>query len=80
MTAKLCLSSLIPAGLIVERSDDSEGVIVVSARTVGNRGSCAVCNHMSDRIRSCYVRIIAHLLCAGTSVQLQLSARALSVR
>ncbi|MGO7837220.1 hypothetical protein ACC727_33220 [Rhizobium johnstonii] len=32
MATKFRLSSLIPAGLIVERSDESNGVIIVSAR------------------------------------------------
>lgn len=75
MATKFRLSSLIPAGLIVEGSDESNGVIIVSARAVADRRSCPLCNRMSDRVHSCYVRIIADLPCAGTKVQLRLSAR-----
>lgn len=75
MATKFRLSSLIPAGLIVEGSDESNGVIIVSARAVADRRSCPLCNRMSDRVHSCNVRIIADLPCAGTKVQLRLSAR-----
>ncbi|WP_332305835.1 ISL3 family transposase [Rhizobium sp. GR12] len=75
MATKFRLSSLIPAGLIVERSDESNGVIIVSARAAANRRACPLCNRMSDRVHSRYVRIIADLPCAGTKVQLRLSAR-----
>ncbi|WP_261335823.1 ISL3 family transposase [Rhizobium leguminosarum] len=75
MTTKFRLSSLIPAGLIVERSDESNGVIIVSARAAADRPSCPLCSRMSDRVHSRYVRIIADLPCAGTKVQLRLSAR-----
>ncbi|MGO7770438.1 ISL3 family transposase [Rhizobium ruizarguesonis] len=75
MASKFRLSSLIPAGLIVESSDESNGVIIVSARAAADRRSCPLCNRMSDRVHSRYVRIIADLPCAGTKVQLRLSAR-----
>ncbi|RWX14317.1 transposase, partial [Rhizobium leguminosarum] len=75
MATKFRLSSLIPAGLIVERSDESNGVIIVSARAAADRRSCPLCNRMSDRVHSRYVRKIADLPCAGTRVQLRLSAR-----
>lgn len=75
MATKFRLSSLIPAGLIVERSDESNGVIIVSARGAADRRACPLCNRMSDRVHSRYVRIIADLPCAGTQVQLRLSAR-----
>jgi transposase len=75
MGTKFRLSSLIPAGLIVERSDESNGVIIVSARAAADRRSCPLCNRMSDRVHSRYGRIIADLPCAGTKVQLRLSAR-----
>jgi len=75
MATKFRLSSLIPAGLIVERSDESDGVITVSARAATDQRSCPLCNRISDRIHSRYVRIIADLPCAGTKVQLRLSTR-----
>jgi hypothetical protein len=75
MATKFRLSALIPAGLIVERSDESDGVITVSARAATDQRSCPLCNRISDRIHSRYVRIIADLPCAGTKVQLRLSAR-----
>jgi len=40
MATKFRLSSLIPAGLIVERSDESDGAIIVSARAATDRRSC----------------------------------------
>lgn len=75
MATKFRLSSLIPARLIVERSDESDGVLTVSAREATDRRSCPLCNRMSDRIHSRYVRVIADLPGAGTKVQLRLSAR-----
>lgn len=41
MTSRLCLSSLIPAGLIVERMAEEEGVIVVSVRAASSERNCA---------------------------------------
>lgn len=75
MATKFRLSSLIPAGLIVERSDEDSGVIIVSAHATADRRSCRLCNRMSDRVHSRYVRIIADLPCRGTKVQPRLSAR-----
>ncbi|WP_245440453.1 hypothetical protein [Neorhizobium sp. T25_13] len=77
MATKFRLSSLIPAGLIVERSDESDGVIIVLARAATGRRSSSLCKRVSDRIDSRSVRIIADLPCAGTKVQLRLSARRL---
>lgn len=51
MSTKFRLSSLIPAGLIVERSDESEDITVL-ARPAAERRSCPLCNRMSDRIHA----------------------------
>ncbi|TWH00963.1 transposase [Ochrobactrum sp. J50] len=75
MATKFRLSSLIPVGLIVERSDEDNGVIIVSARAAADQRSCPLCNQMSDRVHSRYVRIVADLPCGGTKVQLRLTAR-----
>lgn len=75
MATKFRLSSLIPAGLIVERSHEDNGVIIVSAQAAADQRSCPLCNLMSDRVHSRYVRIVADLHCGGTKVQLRLSAR-----
>ncbi|WP_261327476.1 transposase [Rhizobium leguminosarum] len=48
METKFRLSSLIPAGLIVERSDERNGVIIVSARAAADRRSCPLCSGVDD--------------------------------
>ena len=65
MATKFRRSSLIRPGLIVERSDENNGVIIVTARAAADRRACPLCNRMSDRVHSRYVRIIADLPCAG---------------
>lgn len=46
MATKFRLSSLIPVGLIVERSDEDNGVIIVSARAATDQRSCPLCNQI----------------------------------
>ena len=75
MANNLRLSSLIPAGLIVESTAEDEGVIVVSARAEINRRACPLCGKPSNRIHSRYVRTVADLPCAGRKIRLRLVAR-----
>lgn len=69
------LSSLIPAGLVVESAAEEEGNIVVAARSAADRRQCPLCGHFSGRVHSRYVRTIADLPCAGRKVRRRLTAR-----
>jgi transposase len=71
----LRLSSLIPAGLIVESTAEDGGVIVVSARAKAEERACPLCGRSSSRVHSRYVRTVADLPCAGKQVELRLVAR-----
>jgi len=75
MASKLRLSSLIPAGLIVERTAEEEGVIVVWACSGADERACPLCGRSSSRVHSRYVRTVADLPCAGKQVELRLIAR-----
>ena len=75
MASNLRLSSLIPAGLIVEHVTENESVIVVSARAKANQRACPRCGKLSSRVHSRYVRAAADLPCAGKQVELRLVAR-----
>lgn len=50
MADRLRLSSLIPAGLIVERTAEAEGILVVSARATVDERVCPLCRRPSRRI------------------------------
>ena len=52
MADRLRLSSLIPAGLIVERTAEVEGILVVSARATVDERACPLCRRASRRIHS----------------------------
>lgn len=71
----LRLSSLIPAGLVVESAAEDDGMMVVSARSAAERRPCPLCGRSSGRVHSRYVRTIADLPCAGRKVRLRLTAR-----
>ena len=75
MASNLRLSSLIPAGLIVESTAEDHEVIVVSARSAVDCRACPLCGRVSGRIHSRYLRTIADLPCSGRRVQIQLKAR-----
>lgn len=75
MTNIMRLSSLIPAGLVVESAAEEEGMMVVSPRSAAERRQCPLCCRFSGRVHSRYVRIIADLPCAGRKVRLRLTAR-----
>ncbi|WP_292406791.1 transposase family protein [Mesorhizobium sp.] len=65
------MSSRIPAGLIVERTAEEEGVIVVSARAAADERACPLCARSSSRVHSRHVRTVADLPCAGKPVELR---------
>ena len=69
------LSSLIPAGLVVESAAEDDGIVVVSARSAAERRQCPLCDRFSGRVHSRYVRTIADLPCAGRKVRLRLTTR-----
>lgn len=71
----LRLSSLIPAGLVVESAAEDYGMMVVSARSAAERRPCPLCGRFSSRVHSRYVRTIADLPSAGRKVRLRLTAR-----
>lgn len=75
MASNLRLSSLIPAGLIVDDIADSETIIVVSARSKTMEHACPRCGTLSSRVHSRYVRTAADLPCTGKKVELRLVTR-----
>jgi hypothetical protein len=75
MTSNLRLSSLIPAGLIVDAIIESEAALVVSARSKASEYACPRCGTLSSRVHSRYVRTAADLPCAGKKVELRLGTR-----
>jgi transposase len=75
MARNFRLSSLIPAGLIVDEIAESETVIVVCARSKASERACPRCGMLSNRIHSRYVRTAADLPCAGKKVEVRLMTR-----
>ncbi|QND61620.1 transposase family protein [Mesorhizobium huakuii] len=75
MVRNLRLSSLIPAGLVVEAIAENEGVIVITARSGTPARPCPLCRRVSSRVHSRYVRRVSDLPCSGTKVELRLVAR-----
>ncbi len=75
MASKVALSSLIPAGLVVESALESQGMIVVTARGGRHEGACPLCGRTSSRLHSRYARRVSDLPCAGRKVELHLVAR-----
>ena len=75
MARNLRVSSLTPAGLVVESVTEAEAGIVVVARAAETERLCPVCGRSSRRVHSCYVRTIPDLPCAGRRVELRLAAR-----
>jgi transposase len=75
MASNLRLSSLIPAGLIVDEIAEGETVIVVSTRSKASEHACPRCGTLSSRVHSRYVRTAADLPCTGKKVELRLVTR-----
>jgi RNA polymerase sigma factor (sigma-70 family) len=75
MASKLQLSSLIPAGLVVESIAESDEKITVIVRSAVQEKACPLCGRYSRRVHSRYVRTITDLPWAGKKVELHLFAR-----
>jgi transposase len=75
MPAKFRVSSLIPSGLIVERIDQVDNTIVVTARAGIQAVMCPLCSSPSRRVHSRYVRRVSDLPCSGRSVCLRVVTR-----
>ena len=75
MANNLRMSSLIPAGLIVDDIIENETALVVFARAKTSEHACPQCGTLSSRIHSRYVRTAADLPCAGKKVELRLATR-----
>lgn len=75
MPTTISLSSLIPAGLSVERFEVVDGVLVVSALARTQEAACPSCGSISRRRHSRYVRHVSDLPSAGRSVRLLLITR-----
>jgi transposase len=75
MPADLRVSSLIPAGLVVETVVEDGNTIIVTARAVGLRAICPLCGSPSRLVHSRYVRQLSDLPCSGRAVCLRVVAR-----
>ena len=75
MARNLAVSSLMPAGLVVESMTESEAGIVVLARAGAPERACPECGRYSRRIHSRYIRTVSDLPFAGRRVELRLTAR-----
>lgn len=75
MARNLVVSSLMPAGLVVESMTESEAGIVVLARAGAPERACPMCGRTSRRIHSRYVRTVSDLPFAGRRVELRLTTR-----
>jgi hypothetical protein len=65
MPADLRISSLIPAGLIVDSVIQSGGTITVTAHAGTKMATCPLCRSPSPRIHSQYLRQVSDLPCSG---------------
>lgn len=75
MSSKLHLSSLIPVGLTVEFVTEADEELVVMARAEAEDAACPLCETVSHRIHSRYVRQVSDLPCSGRRVHLHLVTR-----
>ena len=75
MAARFGFASLIPPGLEVDRVDDGETTLVVTARSTAATAVCPLCGVASSRVQSHYVRQPSDLPCSGRRVRLRLLVR-----
>lgn len=75
MATAISLSSLIPAGLAVERFEVADDVLFVTASARNSRATCPSCSSPARRVHSRYVRRVADLPSAGRPVRLRLITR-----
>jgi transposase len=75
MQSDFQVSSLIPAGLVIESMNCAEREIVVFARAESRTAICPLCGFLSRRIHSRYIRQVADLPSAGREVRLRIVTR-----
>ena len=75
MPTGISLSSLIPSGLSVERFENVDGVLIVTAAARSREANCPSCGRASRRLHSRYVRQVSDLPSAGRRVRLSLITR-----
>jgi transposase len=67
--------SLVPAGMIVERTEDDGERVVIWVRSKAERGVCPGCRRSSQRVHSRYWRKPADLPLSGHRVELRVAVR-----
>ena len=75
MVSRFGFASLIPLGLKLISIDKGENTLVVTARSSATTASCPLCDVVSHRVQSHYVRQPSDLPCAGRRVRLRLLVR-----
>lgn len=80
MPSKLHLSSLIPLGLAVEFVTEADEALVVTARAKAEGATCPLCETVSHRIHSRYIRRVSDLLCSGRRVRLHLAGDGIAIK
>ncbi len=75
MPADLRISSLIPAGLIVDSVIQNGGTITVTAHAAAKMATCPLCRSPSPSIHSRYLRQVSDLPCSGRGVRLSVVTR-----
>ena len=75
MQRKFQLSSVIPSGLAIEGVRLDAGLILITASAISATGACPLCESLSRRGHSRYMRRLSDLPCAGRGIRLHLAAR-----
>ena len=75
MQSDFRISSLIPAGLVIESANCTEREIVVLAGAEAGTAACPLCGFLSRRVHSRYVRQVADLPSAGREVRIRVVTR-----
>ena len=68
-------SSLIPGGLAIESTVEAGDAILVTAGATASCARCPLCQVLSRRVHSWYVRHVSDLPCTGRRVRLHLTTR-----
>lgn len=75
MSTNIRISSLVPAGLVVEGVAWIDGAMVLTIRASAHESLCPLCRAPSQRVHSRYFRQVSDLPCSGRSVRLRLITR-----
>ncbi len=75
MAARFDFALLVPPEFAVDRVDEREDMLVVTARGAAATASCPACGVTSSRVQSHYIRQPTDLPCAGHRVRLRLLVR-----